>query len=155
MSRMATGTVVFLFESFLFRTTTSSMVVFCVGQLLACLRIVVLATVLLSTVPTPRFATPEANVKFVLFIETTGKNIGASIILQTPALAPGTLFRKMFLRNWLVSKTFLEITLFRVIQTHFSSLQMSFFEDNVYDKEVCTYPLLLLPLVQLYLYIDN
>jgi hypothetical protein len=48
---------------------------------------------LLATCPAPRSPTSLANMKDILLIQATGKNIGTCIVLQSPSATPGALFR--------------------------------------------------------------
>ena len=53
--------------------------------------VVVLPTEFLSTLPTPGLSTPFTYTEVTIRLKTTGKNIVAGCVFQTPPLAPRTL----------------------------------------------------------------
>lgn len=82
-----------LFLEPLFTPTTLFVRILGSCQLVACGSIIVMPTELLATCPAPGAPTSLADVKHILLIQATGKNIGTRIILQSPSPTPGTLFR--------------------------------------------------------------
>jgi hypothetical protein len=56
-----------------------------------CYRIIVLAAEFLATLPAPRFPTTSAYYKLIVCFKTTGKNIVARSVFQTPSLTPWAL----------------------------------------------------------------
>ena len=91
MCAMTTFTILLLFESRLFPTAQSIMMIFCIWLLLTRFRIVIQGTVFQTAIPAPGATTSISNVKFVLVIQATGKDIGTCVILQAPTLTPGAL----------------------------------------------------------------
>ena len=91
MSTVTTFTVLLLLESRLLSATERIMLIFRIWLLLTRFRIVIQGTVLQTTIPAPRATTSKILVKFVLVIQATGKDVGTSIIFQTPTFTPGAL----------------------------------------------------------------
>jgi len=84
-------TILFLLET-CFALTAGSMIVLCRWQLATGDRIIVLAAEFEAALPTPGTSTARADYKGATCLKPAGKNIVAGSILQSPALAPGTLF---------------------------------------------------------------
>ena len=91
MPTVTTFTILLLFESRLLSATERIMLIFRIWLLLTRFRIVIQGTVLQTTIPAPRATTSKILVKFVLVIQATGKDVGTSIIFQTPTFTPGAL----------------------------------------------------------------
>lgn len=77
---MSAPTIVLLFESRLFFTTKGIVIVFRRRKTLARLRVIILRTVFLSTRPAPRTTTAIPNMKFILVVEATCKDIRTRIV---------------------------------------------------------------------------
>lgn len=90
MRIMPPRAIVFLLESSLFPTALGVMVLSS-WRFLPRGRVVIQTTIFLTTHPAPCSSTARANMKMILKIHSTRKNIVARPILQTPALAPGAL----------------------------------------------------------------
>ncbi len=90
---MSARTILFFLEPLLVPTTDSIVMIFSSRQLLACLWIMILAAVFLSTGPTPCTTTARSNDKSLTNIQSARKNIGAGIVLQAPALTPRAALR--------------------------------------------------------------
>jgi len=92
MATVSSWTVVIFLES-LFAPTTLLVRIFCSSEPRARRGIIIMPTELLATCPAPGASTSLADVKNILLIQATGKNIGARIVLQSPSPTPGTFFR--------------------------------------------------------------
>ena len=92
MATVSSWTVFLGLESLL-SPTTLLMRILGSCQLLPCGGVIIIPTELLATGPAPGAPTSLADVKNILLIQATGKNIGTRIIFQSPSPTPGTLFR--------------------------------------------------------------
>jgi len=68
------------------------MMFFCIGTFYPCNRIVIESTELFSTLPTPGATASCPFDKLTGGLQSTGKDVIARIIFQTPAIAPRALF---------------------------------------------------------------
>ena len=93
MRIMTPRTEIFLFESRLFLAAGGVVMVFCRRRFLSSFLVVISATILLTTYPTPRTPTSVSHVEFIPEIHSARKNIITCSVLQTPPLTPRALFR--------------------------------------------------------------
>ena len=90
---MSTTTIILLLEIGLRFTAKGIMIILRIRKALACGRIRVGATVLLSTCPTPRSTASMSYMKFIIMVKPTGEDIITRGVFETPPLAPWALFR--------------------------------------------------------------
>lgn len=91
MSTVTTFTILLLLESRLLSTAQRIMLIFRIWLLFSRFRIVIESTVFQPAIPAPRATTPKILMEFVLVIKSTGKDIRACVIFQTPTFTPGAL----------------------------------------------------------------
>jgi len=84
VSRMAARAIVFLPESILLFAAKRIMMILRRRKTDPRCRVKIGRTVFLSTRPTPGSSASHAGMEFVRRIQTTGKNIRTSIVLQAP-----------------------------------------------------------------------
>ena len=93
MPRVSATTIRLFLETGLLLTTKRIMRVFRILIAFSRKRVIIGRTILLAAGPAPGSATPLAHMIRIVFIQTTGKDIGTSRILQAPSGAPRTLLR--------------------------------------------------------------